>query len=136
MRRPAAHAVLAFAVAACTLACTTGSKVECDCAEPGARVHVAPESAAAVVDVRLSGPACQGQKATCAQPAPLGCATYAIQAVAAGACTVDVVFVDTTFTASFAFQRGSDCCNALYPVPASAGDIDAPHAPPDAGAAG
>jgi len=111
-------------------------KTECDCAEPGAHVHVPPESAAAVTEVRLSGPACDGQTATCTQPAAAGCATYAIVARAPGTCQVDVVFVDTTFTATVAFAQGDSCCTGLYPTPANAGEIEATRGPSDAGSAG
>ena len=110
------------------------SKTECDCADPGAHVHVLPESAAEVTEVRLSGPACSGQKPTCTQAAAVGCATYGIVASAAGSCQIDVVFVDTTFTATVTFAQGDSCCTGLYPTPANAGEIEATPGPSDGGA--
>jgi hypothetical protein len=112
------------------------AKTECDCAEPGAHVHVPPESAAAVTAVRLSGPSCDGETATCTQPAAAGCATYGIVPRAAGACQIDVVFVDTTFSASVTFAQGDTCCTGLYATPTGAGEIDATRGPADAGGAG
>jgi len=110
------------------------SKTECDCADPGVHVHVPPESAAAVTEVRLSGPACSGQKATCTQAAAAGCAAYGIAASAAGTCQIDVIFVDTTFTATVTFAPGDSCCTGLYPTPANAGEIEATRGPSDGGA--
>jgi hypothetical protein len=112
------------------------SKTECDCLAPGARVHVPAESAGAVTEVKLTGTACDGVAAACTQPAATGCATYAISAKAPGGCTVEVVFVDATFTANLTFEETSGCCAGLYPSPPSAGDVDAVRAPVDAGAAG
>jgi len=109
------------------------SKTECDCVAPGARVHVPPESAAAVTAVKLTGTACDGVTPTCTQAAATGCATYAITPTVPGGCTVDVVFVDGTFTANLTFAETSGCCAGLYPTPASAGEIDAVRAPGDAG---
>jgi hypothetical protein len=123
--------LLVAALAACSQ-----SKAECDCVEPGAHVHVPPESAAAVTEVRLSGPACDGVKASCTQPAPVGCATYGVVARARGTCTVDVVFVDATYSATMTFAVGGGCCTGLYPVPAGSGEIDAVRGPSDAGAGG
>jgi hypothetical protein len=120
-------------LAALTTACSQ-TKSECDCADPGAHVHVAPESAGAVTEIRLSGPACDGQKASCTQPAAAGCATYAITPRAAGQCQVDVVFVDTTFSATVTFAQGSTCCTGLYPTPVNAGEIEATRGPSDGGA--
>jgi hypothetical protein len=109
------------------------SKTECDCIAPGARVHVAPESAAAVTAVKLTGAACDGVTPACTQAAATGCETYAITPAAPGGCTVDVVFVDGTFTANLTFAQTTGCCAGIYPSPTSAGDIDAVRAPADAG---
>ena len=132
MKRSWTIVPLAIALVACSGPATT----ECDCVPPGARVHVAPESAGAVQEVRLSGPACSGATATCTQPGAVGCATYAFTPSAPGACEVDVVFSDSTFTANVTFAQASGCCAGIYPVPASAGDIEATHGPADAGGAG
>jgi hypothetical protein len=128
-----------FAISALIVATSAGcsqSKGECDCADPGAHVHVPAESAAAVTEVRLTGPACEGQKISCTQPASTGCATYGFVATAPGTCTVDVVFVDTTFTATVEFAQGASCCSGLYPKVPGAGEIDAARNPNDAGGPG
>ncbi len=127
---------LTLAVTAAGSACGTGGAAECSCFLPGARIHVAQESAAAVTSVRLSGAACDGVATTCAQASPLGCATYSFSPKGPGACVVDVIFLDSTFTAKVTFNQTTGCCAGLYPSPASAGDIDAVHAPADAGGGG
>jgi hypothetical protein len=124
---------LAMSASALVTGCGNGA-TECDCAAPGAHVHVPPESAAAVTAVRLSGAACEGTSPACTQSTPTGCATYALNAHAAGTCGVDVIFVDATFHADITFARGGACCTGLYPTPAGAGAIDAVRAPSDAGA--
>jgi hypothetical protein len=136
-RRSRVVCVMAFAltIAIAPAACAQ-SKTECDCLAPGARVHVHAESAGAVTEVKLTGTACDGVAAACVQPAATGCATYAITAKAPGGCTVEVVFVDSTFTADVTFEETSGCCAGLYPSPPSAGDIDAVRAPVDAGGGG
>jgi hypothetical protein len=126
---------LVGALATASAACSTG-KTDCSCFPPGAYVDVPPADAAEVVEVRLSGPACAGQKTTCTQPAAVGCATYSIQPAAPGVCHVDVVFVDTTFSADVTFEQSTGCCSGLYATPSSAGTIDAVHGPSDAGGAG
>ncbi len=112
------------------------SKTECDCVAPGARIHVPAESAGAVTAVKLTGTACDGVAAACTQAAATGCATYSITPKAPGGCSVQVLFVDSTFSASLTFAQTTGCCAGLYPSPASAGDIDAVRAPLDAGGAG
>ena len=114
-------------------ACAPG-KTECDCADPAAHVHVAPESAAEVIAIDLSGPACAGARATCGQPSTTGCATYVFTARAAGVCKVNVTFASGTFTASVSFAPPNGCCTGYYAEPASGGDIEASRPGGDAGA--
>ena len=123
-------------VAALASSCAGTSKTECSCIPAGAQVHVAPESAGAVTQVRLSGAACDGVTPACVQAAATGCATYSLSPKAAGQCTVTVLFVDGTFSANVTFEQTTGCCSGLYPSPASAGDIEAVRAPADAGGLG
>lgn len=114
----------------------SSSATSCDCIAPGAHVHIPSGSEAAVTGVRLSGPACDGLTATCSQPLGVGCSVYSFSPVNPGACTVDVVFVDATFTADVTFAQTTGCCSGIYPSPASAGEIDATRAPGDGGGPG
>jgi hypothetical protein len=129
-------AMASLLVAAVVSSCGGTTQTECSCIPPGARVNVAPESAAAVTEVKLSGTACDGVTPSCVQAAATGCATYSFQPKAPGGCTVTVLFVDGTFTANLTFEQTTGCCSGLYPTPASAGDIDAVRAPADAGGPG
>ncbi len=97
---------------------------------------MAPESAGAVTEVRLSGPACAGLTAKCLQPAAVGCQTYALDPIAPGACKVDVIFFDATFTANVTFSQTTGCCAGIYPSPAGAGEIEATRVAGDAGGSG
>lgn len=133
--RKIACASAALVSTALAMACTT-QNTQCECIQPGARIHVAQESAAAVTQVRLSGAACNGLTATCVQTAAVGCATYSFSPTTPGACTVDVIFADGAFTANITFTQTSGCCAGIYPSPASAGDIEATRGPSDAGSAG
>jgi hypothetical protein len=111
--------LVGLAATACSQA-----KTECSCADPRAPVRVPPESAAVVTEVRLSGPARSGQKATCTQAARAGCATDAILATTAGTCEVEVILEDRTIRATETFAPGSSCCTGISPMPASVGEID------------
>jgi hypothetical protein len=117
-------------------ACGPTSAVECDCAIPGARLHVQPEIAGAVRTVRLGGPACANLTATCTQAAAMGCATWSLTPSTAGSCTIDVIFADATFSTTLSFAQATGCCAGVYPVPVSAGEIDVAHEPSDAGGPG
>ena len=131
--RVLAAMMLALPAVLVPAACTSGT-TDCSCFAPGAHVHVAPASAAAVTSITLRGPACDGVATTCVQAAATGCETYSFAPKAAGSCSVSVVFVDGTFTASVTFEQTSGCCAGLYASPSSAGEIDAVRSPADGGA--
>lgn len=106
-------------------ACSSATQPECDCIDPSLKISVAPESAAAVLDVRLSGEACGSAKVTCAQEGIGGCASWRFAATAAGTCHIDVDFVSgTTYARDISIVQTTGCCSGFFPSPASAGEID------------
>jgi hypothetical protein len=114
-------------VAAALVACSSVKNSECDCLSPTLQVSVPPESAGAVAEMRVSGPACAGATVTCAQDGIGGCASWRFAATAAGNCHIDVLFnVGTTFAQDVAIVETKGCCAGLYPDPESAGTINVP----------
>jgi hypothetical protein len=109
-------------------ACTGGSAVECDCADPSVRIEVPADRAAQVAGVSLSGRACENATAQCSQPVGGGCSEYVFQAAAPGACNVDVQFNGgpADFQEQVTFVGGPACCGGFYVQPASASPIDVP----------
>ncbi len=134
LRAPELCFPFALGIALVSFGCTQG-QVECDCADPAARVHIAEDGAAAVTAIVLRGPACAGETATCEQKTSAGCATYRFTARGAGGCDVDVVFAGGTFTAHVQFARANGCCPGYYAEPASSGEIEAFRPLGDAGGA-
>jgi hypothetical protein len=115
--------VLASAVVA-SAACSSAD-TQCECADPALRVLVPPESAVAVTELRLTGPACEGVTWSCSRPGTEGgCATYQFTAKAAGACHVEVVFVNGTYTRDVTIVASTGCCEGFRADPSTASDIN------------
>jgi hypothetical protein len=129
-RAPLFYARIAIAVAGAIVAfgfaaCSSATQPECDCIDPSLKVSVAPESAAAVADVRVSGDACSGVAVTCAQQGIGGCASWRFAANAAGTCHIDVLFVaGTTYARDVSIVQSTGCCSGFFPSPVSAGEVD------------
>ena len=121
-------------IGAIGISCSQGI-TQCECLDPAAHVQVPAESAASVMEIELSGPACEGTLAKCVKESVTGCAEYAFTARAAGQCKVDVIFTSGTFSTTVAFSAPNSCCTGFYPQPASAGEIDASRPLSDAGGA-
>ncbi len=104
--------------------CSTASN-QCDCTDPSVHLAIPPESAAAVVGVRLSGPACAAvAPPSCAQTGPEGgCASFRFAATAAGNCHIEVDFANGVFAHDVSIRESSGCCAGFYPDPASAGEV-------------
>ena len=120
-------------------ACGSSSHVECDCTDVALRVHVPPERATAVVDVAVSGTACEGASASCVETATAGgCVTYRIAPRAEGYCDIDVDFAQGAprFSASATIIVGSACCGGFVANPPSAADIVVPSDAIDGGGVG
>ena len=110
-------------VAAGSGSCSTTS-TECDCVDPGLHLTIPPESAVGVTGVALTGAACQGVTATCAQPAPSGgCADYRFTAVAAGTCHIEVTFASGVDAHDVTVAEKAGCCAGFFPDPAGSGEI-------------
>jgi hypothetical protein len=124
------------AAAACCLACSS-SRAECACDDPAIEVRVPEDRAAAFEDISLSGSACVGVTAACAETSTAGCLRYRFDAHAAGSCHIDVDFSagPPRFSADVAVLSGG-CCTGFYANPRSAGQIDVPGASSDAGGTG
>jgi hypothetical protein len=132
---PAAGA--AFGLFVAFGACGGSSETQCECGDSSVVVDLPPDRASQVVEVQLSGPACQGVSASCTQPVASGCAQYAFRGVGDGACDVDVLFASAppAFHAQLSFAAVS-CCPGYWAQPPSAAHIDVPDLADDAGAAG
>jgi hypothetical protein len=127
----------AFGLFAALVSCGGSSGTQCACGDSRVVVDVPADRASQVVEVQLSGPACQGVSATCSQPVASGCAEYTFRGVGDGACDVDVLFASAppAFHAHLSFAAVS-CCPGYWPQPPSAAHIDVPDVADDAGAAG
>lgn len=72
--------------------------------------------------VALSGAACQGVTAKCAQDSTGGCLWFTFLPIASGNCHVDVFLRDHTFTRDITIKNlTGGCCPGLYAQPT--GDI-------------
>ena len=102
----------------------SSTSTECDCVDPSLHLTVPPESAVGVTGVALTGTACQGVTATCAQPAPSGgCADYRFRAVAAGTCHIEVTFANGVDAHDVTVVEKTGCCSGFFPDPAGSGEV-------------
>jgi len=124
-------------LAAALGACGTSGGTECACADPAVVVDLPQDRATQVVEVSLSGKACNGATAECTRPVASGCAQYAFRAVSDGTCTVDVLFASAPadYQVEVAFAPIS-CCPGYYVQPTTASPIEVPDVTADGGVAG
>ena len=102
----------------------SSTSTECDCVDPSVHLTIPPESAVGVTGVALTGAACQGVTATCAQPAPSGgCADYRFTAAAAGTCHIEVAFANGVDAHDVTVAEKTGCCAGFFPDPAGSGEI-------------
>jgi hypothetical protein len=98
--------------------------VQCDCITPGVTLTLDDTSAASVVAVRASGPACEGVTPRClSQDTP--CTFWQIDAKNPGGCHVEVDFGASgkvSHVVTIRRVEGS-CCAGLYAEPPGSGDI-------------
>lgn len=118
-------AVVLGALAAGAYACSSATNTQCDCIDPSLVVKVPAESASGVVDVKVSGAACDGVAVTCAQLGIGGCASWRFAASAAGTCHIDVLFAaGTTTSHDITIKQVDGCCAGFYADPVSAAEVD------------
>ena len=131
-RRVAAPVTLAAVAAlASQAACGNGGGETCDCADRAIVISVPADIASSVTSVSLSGAACSSSKATLTNETN-GSAVYSFDPDAAGTCTIDVAFADTTFTDTLTIVDQTGCCAGFYASPPVSAQVDVPE-PGDAG---
>ena len=112
--------------------CTTTTGTACDCASPQITIHVPADIASSVTGAPLlSGPACTGVTAHCANSTN-GCTAWDFTASAAGECDIAVDMASGTFTASVTIVSQSGCCAGFYPDSPASSTVDVPE-PGDGG---
>jgi hypothetical protein len=114
-----------------TMSCSSNGPT-CDCADPTLTLEVPADIAPSVTAVALSGTACTGVSAACADGTET-CSTRRFAAAAAGTCHIEVDFAGgTAFIDDVTIQATTGCCAGFYATPASAAQIDVPE-PGDGG---
>jgi hypothetical protein len=132
-RRWIAGAVAAPLVVAASFAgCSSSAGDACDCTgNPQITITVPPDIATSVMSVKLSGPACTGVQATCANQTN-GCTAYDFTPNAAGECDIEVDEASTTYTNTVTIISQTGCCAGFYPSTPGGNTVAVPE-PDDAG---
>jgi hypothetical protein len=137
-----AAAALSLTASLASSAAVTACGDDCFCNAPEVDVVVPAASAAEVVSVSASGPACTGVTGSCDQQGTTGCVDYAVVPNVAGDCAVTVTFSDGSLQQeTFTFGGTPTCCGDLggggeLDVVAPAGGIGTSATGPDDGGIG
>ena len=101
----------------------------CSCFETGTFLVVPADVAKHVVDVHVSGPACNDTDVVCRDPEPEGCLEHWVNTKVPGACHIEIAFDDgAMFTRDVLIEDADGCmCPGLYPTPIEDTQIDVTH---------